>query len=267
MPADFEGIYVAVAVLAGLLLGSFLNVCVYRLPRDLSVATPRSFCPECGVQIAWYDNVPLVSYLRLRGRCRFCAKRIGWRYPLVELSAALLFGMTALEYGWTLVALKWCVFEALLVVLFWTDLEERILPDELTLGGTVAGLIFAIFVGVPSAFPSLLFPVLSPVMKSLVGAAMGASLALPLWAIGALYGWMRRREALGLGDVKLLLMLGVFLGFERGVFALLMGTVAGSVIGLVYILVTRSKASTYELPLGTFLCAGGVLVPLATRWF
>jgi leader peptidase (prepilin peptidase) / N-methyltransferase len=267
LPADYAAFSIALAALAGLLIGSFLNVCIYRLPRDLSVVTPRSFCPECGSQIAWYDNVPLLSYFRLRGRCRACSNPIGWRYPLVESTTAVLFALTVAEYGWTLAALKWCVFNALLIALFWTDLEERILPDELTLGGTAAGLIFAVFAGVPSGLPGLLFPALSPVLKSVAGAALGASLALPLWAIGALYGWIRRREALGWGDVKLLALLGVFLGPERGLFALLIGTVSGSLLGLLYILLTRKKASSYELPLGTFLCAGGVLVPLLTRWF
>lgn len=266
MPADFAAFYIAFGALAGLLLGSFLNVCIYRIPRDLSVIAPRSFCPECGSQIAWYDNVPLFSYARLRGRCRACSKRIGWRYPVVELTAAVLFALTVAEYGWTLAALKWCVFDSLLVVLFWTDLEERILPDELTLGGTALGLILAVFVGVPSALIGLLFPALNPVLKSLLAAAAGAALALPLWAMGALYSRMRKREALGLGDVKLVILLGVFLGLERGLYALLIGTIAGSVIGLLYILLTHKKASSYELPLGTFLCAGGVLVPLVTRW-
>jgi leader peptidase (prepilin peptidase) / N-methyltransferase len=266
LPADFRAFYVALAALAGLLIGSFLNVCIYRLPRDLSPVTPRSFCPECGVPISWYDNVPLFSYFRLRGRCRACSQTIGWRYPLVEATTAVLFALVVAEYGWTLVALKWCVFDALLIALFWTDLEERILPDELTLGGAATGLVFAIFTGVPSAFPNLLFPPLKPVVQSLLAAALGASIAALFWLIGAIYGSIRKREALGLGDVKLIVLLGVFLGLERTLFALVIGTVAGSVIGLSYILLSRRKASSYELPLGTFLCAGGVLVPLLARW-
>lgn len=267
LPADFAAFYIALAALAGLLAGSFLNVCIYRLPRDLSVVTPRSFCPECGAMIAWRDNLPLLSYFLLHRRCRACSKAIGWRYPLVELTTAVLFAFDVAEYGWTLVAFKWCVFDALLVALFWTDLEERILPDELTIGGTMAGLLFAFFTHVPSAFPSLLLPALNPVLKSLIAGVLGAALAFPLWGIGAFYGWLRRREALGLGDVKLLVLMGVFLGLERALLALLIGTVSGSLIGLLYILLTRKKASSYELPLGTFLCAGGVLVPLLTSWW
>lgn len=248
-------------------MGSFLNVCIYRVPRDLSVVTPRSFCPECGAQVAWFDNVPVVSYFRLRGRCRSCGKAIGLRYLMVELTTAVLFALTCAEYGWSLAALKWCVFDALLVALFWTDIEERTLPDELTLGGSAAGLILDIFAGVPSAFPGLFLPALNPLWKSVLAAIIGAVLlAVPMWAIGAVYGWIRKREVLGLGDVKLIILLGVFLGLERGLFAMLIGTVSGSIIGALYILATRRKASSYELPLGTFLCAGGVLVPLLTRW-
>ena len=209
---------VALVAITGLLFGSFINVCIYRIPRDLSVVTPRSFCPECGIQIAWYDNIPLLSYLLLRRRCRSCAQRIPSRYPIVELTTAVLFALVASEYGWTLAALKWCVFEALLVALFWTDLEERILPDELTLGGTAAGVIFAVFVAVPSAAGTLLLPAAKTVWQSLLGAAIGATfLVIPIWTVGALYAWVRKREGLGLGDVKLLLLMGVFLGDRKSV--------------------------------------------------
>lgn len=268
LPADYKVFYVALSSVAGLLLGSFLNVCIYRIPRDLSVVTPRSFCPECGIQIAWYDNIPLFSYISLRRLCRGCARTIPWRYPIVELTTAVLFGLVASEYGWTLATLKWCVFEALLVALFWTDLEERLLPDEFTLGGSAAGLIFAIFVAVPSAAGSLLLPTAKTTWQSLLGAAIGAIfLVAPIWTMGALYAWVRKREGLGLGDVKLLLLIGVFLGFERGLFAMLIGTIGGSVLGAVYILAMRRNPSTYELPFGTFLCAGAALAPLLGRWF
>src|ERR1700761_9552281 len=176
LPADYKAFYVALSALAGLLVGSFLNVCIYRLPRDLSGIIPRSFCPECGMPIAWYDNVPLLSYSLLRGRCRGCTRAIPARYPLVELTTAILFGFVVSEYGWTLAAAKWCVFEAILIALFWTDLEERILPDELTLGGTAAGLVFAAFVAVPSVAGVLLLPEAPTALQSLLSAATGALL-------------------------------------------------------------------------------------------
>src|SRR5258706_1956523 len=136
------------AFVFGLLIGSFLNVCIYRLPRDLSVVRPRSYCPECEKQIAWYDNIPLVSYVRLKARCRHCGARIPWRYPVVELLTGLLFFLIVIALGPGLVAVKLCLFAALMVGMMFTDLEERILPDEFTLGGTLAGLVLAWFVPV-----------------------------------------------------------------------------------------------------------------------
>ena len=141
MPFDVT-LHIAYAAVAGLLIGSFLNVCIYRVPRDLSVVHPRSFCPECGKPVAWYDNIPLFSYVRLKGRCRDCGKSIGIRYPLVELITALFFAASVAKYGWNIDSLKWCVFQGIMTVLFWVDLEERILPDEFTLGGSALGLAF-----------------------------------------------------------------------------------------------------------------------------
>lgn len=266
LPVDSQAEYVVMAGLAGLLLGSFLNVCIYRLPRDLSVVTPRSFCPECGTQIAWYDNVPVLSYILLRGRCRHCGKPIGVTYPLVELMTAALLAWTAAEYGWSLPMLKWAVFELLLIALFWMDLAERILPDELTLGGTLVGLIFAPLVPVPGVAGYLLLNGANPMWQSVLNAVSGAIfLAVPVWLLGNAYARVRKREGIGLGDVKLLLLIGVFLGLEKGLLALMFGAISGSVIGLTYIWVVRKSASSYELPLGTFLCAGAALLPLFSR--
>jgi len=264
LPPEF-GFYFAIAAgVFGLVLGSFLNVSIYRIPRDLSLWTPRSFCPECGKQIAWYDNVPLLSYVVLTGRCRNCETRIRIRYPIVELTTAILFAALAVRYGWTLVALKWMMFEAMMVVLFWTDLEEQILPDELTLGGTVVGLILAMFVRVPGTLGAILVPAWPGVARSLFNAALGAVfLAGPIWLIGAGYAWLRKREGLGFGDVKLLVLFGVFLGLENGLFALLMGTVAGSVVGSIYVIARRKKFSETALPFGSFLCAGAAIVPFS----
>src|SRR5262249_2496066 len=130
----------ALAALFGLLIGSFLNVCIYRLPRDLSVVRPRSYCPECEKPIAWFDNIPLLSSLRLKGRCRHCGKPIPARYPVVEALTAVLFFVFVAALGPSLVAFKFCLLSALLVGMVFSDLEERILPDEFTLGGLVAGL-------------------------------------------------------------------------------------------------------------------------------
>jgi leader peptidase (prepilin peptidase)/N-methyltransferase len=267
LPPDYQPFYIALSSLVGLLVGSFLNVCIYRIPRDVSVITPRSFCPACGNAIAWRDNIPILSYFLLRRSCRRCGQTIPVRYPIVELTTAVLFGSVCAEYGWTLVALKWCAFEALLTALFWTDLEERILPDELTLGGVAAGFLLAAFVAVPSAVGVLAAPKARMAWQSLLSAALGAIiLTAPIWAVSMAYSAIRKREGLGLGDLKLLLLLGVFLGVEQGLFALLIGSVGGTVIGAVYILAAKRDPATYALPFGTFLCAGAAATPLLSRW-
>ncbi|HEY1212703.1 MAG TPA: prepilin peptidase [Bryobacteraceae bacterium] len=257
---------IAAAAVMGLLIGSFLNVCIYRIPRDLSVVIPRSFCPECGGGIAWYDNMPVVSYLALRGRCRGCGCSIGLRYPIVEITTAVLFAFTVAKYGWSLAAVKWTIFEAIMIVLFWTDLEERILPDELTLGGTAAGLVLSFFVSVPGEFVAWLWPSLPPVWCSFFSAFLAACvLSVPMFLVGWGYAKVRGREGLGLGDLKLMLLLGAFLGVSDGVAALLIGSIAGSIIGLAYILIARKDASTYWLPFGSFLCLGGAVLPLVSK--
>jgi leader peptidase (prepilin peptidase) / N-methyltransferase len=245
------GFETLVALLAGLLIGSFLNVCIYRLPRDLSVIAPRSYCPHCERTIAWYDNIPVLSFLILRGRCRHCRKRISIRYPLVELATGIAFAICAASLGASLGALKWSVFSALLIALIAADLEERILPDEFTLGGTAIGLIFAAL----SHF--------DPRLISLAASAFGAAIASgALWLVGWLYKKVRHREGLGLGDVKMLAMMGAFLGAPDTLLAFIAGSAFGAVTGLVYILVTRKDPSTYQLPFGTFLGAAALAVAL-----
>jgi len=248
----------------GLVFGSFLNVCIYRIPRDLSIVRPRSFCPECAATIGWRDNIPLVSYFLLRGKCRTCGVQIGYRYPLVELATAILFALVVYRYGLSAAAGKWALFECLMVILFCTDLEERILPDELTLGGAAVGLALAFLVTVPGVLGELFFPDWTPPLRSACNAILGMIfLAGPLWLLGALYAQVRRREGVGLGDVKLLLIFGAFLGLESGLMALLIGAVSGSVLGLIYLIATKRSPAETELPFGTFLCAGAAILPLA----
>src|SRR3954453_10849476 len=152
LPDSILTFRIVFGALFGLLLGSFLNVCIYRIPRDLSVVWPRSFCPECGQTIKWHENIPLLSFVLLGGRCSSCSQTIGFRYPAVEILTATVFGIIAYKYSFTLVAAKWCIFEALLIALFWTDMEERILPDELTIGGALVGAVLSFFVSVPGFF-------------------------------------------------------------------------------------------------------------------
>jgi leader peptidase (prepilin peptidase)/N-methyltransferase len=263
--ADAQLLFPALLALFGLLTGSFLNVCIYRIIRDQSVVTPRSYCPCCGETIAWFDNIPVVSYVLLRGNCRHCQQPISLRYPAVELITSLLFAMLGARYGAHLVCLKWCVFEALLVTLSFTDLEERILPDELTIGGAIAGLFFAVLAPAPGVFSELFLPRAQPLVQSLLEAALGAVLmTLPIWGLAVFWGRMRKKEMLGMGDIKLLPLLGAFLGLERGITALLIGSISGVLIGGSYILLTKQRAASYELPLGTFFCFGAGLVPLLT---
>jgi len=246
------------ALASGLIIGSFLNVCIYRWPRDLSVVKPRSHCTACEKTIAWHDNIPVVSYAVLGGRCRYCHARISFRYPVVELLTGLLFFYWVYTRGVSGVAIKMCVFSALVVGLIFSDLEERILPDEMTLGGVALGLIFARFVKVDdiSAEPIFWLLRVQPPdrVRSIVEAAVGAALpAFFLWGGGWLYEKIRHREGLGLGDVKLIAMVGAFLGFHGALLTLILGSLAGSIVGYAYIKITHKDAATYELPFGTFL--------------
>jgi leader peptidase (prepilin peptidase)/N-methyltransferase len=255
------------AFLFGLLIGSFLNVCIYRLPRDLSVVRPRSHCPECEKQIAWYDNIPLLSYVRLKARCRHCGARIPWRYPVVELLTGLLFFLIVIALGPGLLAVKLCLFCALMVGMLFTDLEERILPDEFTLGGTVVGLALAWFVPVNDIVAhAVLFryaKVWDPRWFSLAESVAGAAIPTGLlWLGGTLFEKFRGKEGLGLGDVKMMAMMGAFLGLRASLLILILGALSGSLIGYTYIKVTKQDPDSYQLPFGTFLAAAGIFVAL-----
>jgi leader peptidase (prepilin peptidase)/N-methyltransferase len=261
------------ALLFGLIIGSFLNVCIYRWPRDLSVVRPRSHCPSCEKTIAWYDNVPVVSYLLLGGRCRHCRARISWRYPVVELATGGLFFYFVYTNGVTPLAIKMCVFSALLVGLIFSDLEERILPDEMTKGGIVLALIFAWFVAMNDIGSQGILGLLWMAglhvparWDSVAQAAIGAAFpSFFLWIGGFLYEKIRHREGLGFGDVKLIAMVGAFLGLQAALFTLLIGSLAGAVIGYIYIKLTHKDASTYELPFGTFLGIAGLVAGIWPR--
>ena len=259
--------YSLIAFLFGLTIGSFLNVCIYRLPRDLSVVKPRSFCPGCEKQIAWYDNIPVLSYFLLGRKCRHCGAGISFRYPLVELLTGLLFFLIVLALGPKAVAIKLCVLSALLVGLTFTDLDALILPDELTLGGTAVGILFAWFVPVDDIVARILLNVAGfhpdarwvSVAESCLGALLPAGF---LGAGGWLFEKIRHKEGLGFGDVKMMAMVGAFLGLRAALLTLVVGSIAGSVIGLIYIYTTKKDASTYELPFGSFLGFAGILVAL-----
>ncbi len=253
----------SLAALFGLLIGSFLNVCIYRWPRDLSVVHPRSACPECEKPIAWYDNIPLLSYLLLRGRCRQCGKGIPWRYPAVELLTAIAFAYFIGHGGLNAQSIKYCIFAAILIGLIFADLETLLLPDELTIGGLVVGLAFALFIPVPDSMLQVV-AVLSGFNprgragmfgEALFGAVVPAG---AIWFGGWVFEKVRHKEGLGFGDVKMLAMVGAFLGIRGALLTVILGSVAGSIIGLAYIKITGKDASSYPLPFGSFLGAAAL---------
>jgi leader peptidase (prepilin peptidase)/N-methyltransferase len=253
------------AGLAGLLIGSFLNVCIYRWPRDLSVVRPRSFCPQCEQPIGWFDNIPLVSYLLLRGRCRKCGAGIPIRYPVVELLTGVLFFISFWFLGPSGAAVKFCVYAAILITLIFSDLEERILPDEFTIGGAVAGVVIAVFVPLNWGLVALLLHSIHNVrlISALEAIFSGCFCAGSLWLVRAIYEKVRHREGLGFGDVKMVGMIGTFLGLQGALLTLIVGSLLGAVVGLCYIWFTGKDASTYELPFGTFLGVAALSVGFA----
>jgi leader peptidase (prepilin peptidase)/N-methyltransferase len=267
-----------IALVFGLLIGSFLNVCIHRWPRGRSVVKPRSHCVRCRKFIAWYDNIPLFSYLALGGRCRHCGARISLRYPAVEFLTAMLFFYQVRTLGLTLTALKMCVLCAIAVALIFCDLEKRILPDELTKGGIVLGLCFAPFVPVPDFTAEMFFGLAQmlfrlpgaqmPVwVRSVAESAVGAALpAFFLWFGGWMYSKIRHREGLGFGDVKLIAMVGSFFGLRGALLTLILGSFAGSVIGYGYVKLTGKDPATYELPFGSFLGAATLVAAVFSRW-
>lgn len=260
---------ILIALIAGLIVGSFLNVCIHRMPGDLSVARPRrSFCPHCEKTIAWHDNIPILSWLLLRGRCRHCGGPISFRYPLVEAITALLFVLCVHLLGLTAAAAKLWLLNALLVGLVFMDLEALILPDEFTIGGLAAGLAIAWFIPVRDIFARVLLSLTGvswpPRLVSFTDSVLGALVpAGCLWLGGWIFEKVRHKEGLGFGDVKMMAMVGAFLGIRGSLLTLIVGSVLGSVIGLAYILITRKDASTYELPFGSFLGVAAILVSLA----
>jgi leader peptidase (prepilin peptidase)/N-methyltransferase len=239
----------------GLIIGSFLNVCILRLPEGKSIVLPASACPKCGTKIRPYDNIPVLSWLILRGKCRSCRAPISLMYPLVEFITGLLFLCCYLAFGLTIEALKWAIFAALLIVLVFTDFRERILPDVINFVGFGLGLLLSLFA--PSQDGTALWlssrwfefappaPVLS-LVDALLGAALGAGV---LWLIAEGYFRLRGKEGMGFGDVKMMLMVGAFLGWKRTLLTMLGGSLIGSILGIALILAQR-KDSEYELPFG-----------------
>ena len=238
MPEILEVLLLAAV---GLVIGSFLNVCIYRLPRKQSVVTPPSHCTACGRSLRWFENLPVLGYVALGGRCRTCGEPISVMYPLVELVTPLLFLLHYWQLGWQPLLFSRLVFAAAMVVLFVIDLQHRILPNVITLPGVVAG--FA---------SSLLLP--PGWLEALIGIAVGGG---SLLAIGEAYYRVRGEEGLGMGDVKMLAMIGAFLGWRLMLVTLVLASFAGSLVG-VGLIVAKRRDMKYALPFGTFLAVGAI---------
>jgi leader peptidase (prepilin peptidase) / N-methyltransferase len=234
--------FVVVAAAFGALIGSFLNVCIHRLPRGESVVHPPSRCPGCGHQITWIENIPIASYLALRGRCRECRAPISARYPIIEALTALMFAGAYWYYGPGVLLAQRLVLGCILIVLFAIDLEHQLLPNAITIPGIVVGFVFSFFAG-----PGWL--------ASLIGILVGGGL---LFAVAEAYYRIRHEEGLGMGDVKMLAMVGAFLGWKLTLFTLMMASFSGSLVGLAFI-ISRQGGMKYALPFGTFLAVGAAL--------
>jgi len=232
-------------IIFGALVGSFLNVCAYRLPREESIISPGSRCPHCRAPIRWYDNIPILSFFLLGGRCRHCKARIPWRYPLVEVATALLSLAVYLRFGLSPVYLVFFVFSCALFVSSLIDLDFQIIPDEISLPGILVGLAFSPF-----------NPLVSP-LEALLGALCGAG---GLYLLAEFYYFVAKREGLVGGDLKLLAMIGAFLGVKSLLPVLLIASFVGAVTGIVITLVQKVKEKrTFAIPFGPFLSLGALL--------
>ncbi len=241
--------------LVGLIVGSYLNVVIHRLPLGISTVTPRSRCPGCGEVVRARDNIPVLSYILLRGRCRHCKAEISPRYPLIETLTALLFVACYWQFGLSVELLAGVLFCAAMVALAAIDAEHFLLPDKITLPGIAVGLLLS---------PWLEW---SGWRSALIGALLGGGMLL---ALAAGWYWLRGEEGMGLGDVKMLAMLGAFLGWKGMLVALFFASVAGSVVGLAVIASGRGGMKS-KLPFGTFLALGAVVAlfvgPRITRYY
>ena len=266
-PSPFLSWLVIIGLFAfGLIIGSFLNVCIYRLPRGESVVRPRSHCPGCDHLIAAYDNIPLFSYLLLRGKCRYCQARISPIYFFVELATGLLFLFLYSIFGLTASYPKFAVLGALMVVLTVTDWQTRLLPDRVTFPGMVVGLLFSQMVPVGDGAGLLLVRVagmegspwrIASLLDSLLGAVAGGGL---LYFLVELYFRLRHKEGMGLGDVKMMAMAGFFLGPKLVLLTIWLASISGALVGGSFILLSRKDWKAFELPFGSFLGIAALVV-------
>jgi leader peptidase (prepilin peptidase)/N-methyltransferase len=236
--------------LLGSAIGSFLNVCIYRIPREKSIVNPPSACPGCEKSIRFYDNIPILSYILLKGKCRDCGSKISIRYPIVELLTGIFFLILYRQFGLTFELIVFMIFVSLLIAISFIDLDFQIIPDILSIGGVVLGFILAII--------RPLFRDLDPkfgILDSLYGIGLGGGL---LFAIAWLYQFFTKREGMGGGDIKLLGMIGAFCGWKGVVFSLVSGSVLGTIVGIPLML-AKGRNTKYAIPFGPFLSLGAII--------
>ena len=254
--------FVGAAFLLGLLTGSFLNVCIRRLPVGQSVVSPGSHCPDCGTPIAWRDKIPVLSFFILGRRCGDCKRSISWRYPTVELLNAVVYVLLATFEGGGLEFCKHAVFASMMIVLIFTDIDHRVLPDRITLPGIGLGIALSPFAELPdgparavlvlNSIPAV--PWMVSLAESLLAAAVFGGL---LWLVAEAYYRIRGVEGLGLGDVKLIAMIAAFHGSAFGAVVLIIGTCAAAISGAVLVAVTR-KSWDHPIPLGSYLACSAL---------
>ena len=252
---DVGSLIALYAFLLGLALGSFMNVCIYRIPLKKSIIHPPSSCPNCGKKIRFYDNIPLVSYLLLLGKCRHCRHPISWRYPTVEAMIGLLSLALFIRYGLSYQYILFLLFTASLVTISFVDLDHQIIPDVLSLSGVIAGLAIAFIPGNISW------------LNSLIGIIAGGG---SLFLVGFVYEKLTGKQGMGGGDVKLLAMIGAWMGWKALPFVLLISSLMGAVIGSVFLL-AAGKGYRVRIPFGPFLSLGALLYlffgPQLTSWY
>ena len=251
LPVGFE---IVMAAIFGAMIGSFLNVCILRWGAEpkQSVVKPRSRCPRCGRSLAWYDNVPVLSWLILRARCRGCGEPISVQYPLVELATAGIWAYMAWRHGVSLETLRGAVFGTILLGIAMTDAREYIIPNEFTLGGLIIGVVFSAIGG------------FSGLATSLLGAAIGFGL---LWLVAVAGTWIFREEAMGGGDIKMMAMVGAFIGWHGVLLTIFLGAFLGSLVFVPLLLAGQRKL----VPFGIFLSVGAALSylfgPTLVGWY
>ena len=264
MPADLVCVLGCFSAVLGACIGSFLNVCIWRIPRDESVVAPRSHCPACNRLIPWYLNIPVLSWLLLRGRCRWCRQPISARYIGVELLTAVLFCIVFLQYAFespmlgmvplvdaALIPVYW-IFLAALVCGTFVDLDHMILPDSVTIGGMIAGPVFSALVPAMHHGATVWYDGL---LKSGIGEIAGFGL---LFLVAVLGEKVFKKEAMGFGDVKLMGAVGAFLGWQAVLFVLIVGSLAGSVVGVTLILLKKTELQG-RIPFGPYLSLGALI--------